>query len=376
MKVVVDENMPYAQTLFGQLAEVVAVKGRPLPSSILHDVDALMVRSVTPVNQLLLQNTPVKFVGTATAGIDHLRTDDLEKLGISFSAAPGCNALAVVEYVLSALLALAERDNFLLTERCIGIIGVGNVGRRLQQRCEALGMKVLLCDPPRQVQEGSADFCQLDQLLQAADIVTVHTPLITEGPWATYHLINRQRLCNLRPGTIMINACRGPVVDNQALLDIMQQRSDLSIILDVWEHEPNIDRQLLQQVDFGTAHIAGYTLEGKARGTAQVFEAWSAYIGSPRRVDLPQLLGEAAISEITLYGKLDQKQLKRLVHLVYDIRNDDALLRQNFNKPGGFDALRKEYQERREWSSLQVICDDEATCQMLNNIGFSARLHP
>ncbi len=376
MKVVVDENMPYADTLFGQMAEVVAVKGRPLPREALEEADALMVRSVTVVDRALLQNTPVQFVGSATAGIDHICTEDLQKLGIKFSAAAGCNALAVVEYVLSGLLALAERDDFLLADRCIGIIGVGNVGKRLQQRCEALGMTVLLCDPPRASQEGEADFCQLDALLQAADIVTLHTPLITEGRWPTYHLLNRQRLGDLRPATIIINACRGPVIDNQALLDTLTARKDLSVILDVWEQEPHVDPALLQQIDFGTAHIAGYTLEGKVRGTTQVFEAWSKHIGSPQQVDLAQLIGDAAVSEITLCGKLQQKQLKRLVHLVYDIRADDALLRQNYHKPGGFDRLRKTYQVRREWSSLRVNCDDEATCQVLNNIGFSARIHP
>ncbi len=374
VKILVDENMPYARELFSRTGEVVAVPGRPLPEAQLADADGLMVRSVTQVNAALLQDKPVKFVGTATAGTDHIDEDWLEQAGIAFSAAPGCNAIAVVEYVFSALLLLAERDGFQLRDRTVGIVGVGNVGGRLQKRLEAWGVKTLLCDPPRADRGDKEDFHSLDALVEQADILTFHTPLFKSGPYKSWHLADAARLMALKPNTILINACRGPVVDNAALLEVLNMRPDLSVVLDVWEPEPDLSLALLDKVDIATAHIAGYTLEGKARGTTQVFEAWCDFIGQPQQVPLSSLLPTPEFSQISLNGPLDQPTLKRLVHLVYDVRRDDAPLRKVAAKPGEFDRLRKQYEERREWSSLQVNCDNEATAEQLIQLGFNAIL--
>ena len=376
MKILVDENMPYALELFSRTGEVKAVPGRPLPEAELADAEGLMVRSVTKVNEALLRGTGVKFVGTATAGTDHIDEAWLAQAGIAFSAAPGCNAIAVVEYVFSALLLLAERDSFRLADRTVGIVGVGNVGRRLQARLEAWGVKTLLCDPPRADRGDEGDFLTLDALVAQADILTFHTPLFKEGPYKSWHLADSALLMALKPDTILINACRGPVVDNAALLEVMKMRPDLSVVLDVWEPEPELSLDLLEKVDIATAHIAGYTLEGKARGTTQVFEAWSAFIGQPQQVALETLLPAPEFGEISLHGALDQPTLKRLVHLVYDVRRDDADLRKVAATPGEFDRLRKTYQERREWSSLRVLCDDAAAAGMLTQLGFRAVYQP
>ncbi|MXP53481.1 MULTISPECIES: 4-phosphoerythronate dehydrogenase PdxB [unclassified Pantoea] len=374
MKILVDENMPYARELFSRTGEVLAVPGRPLPEAELQDASGLMVRSVTKVNAALLAGTPVKFVGTATAGTDHVDDGSLAAAGIAFSAAPGCNAIAVVEYVFSSLLLLAERDGFELRDRTVGIVGVGNVGGRLQKRLEAWGVKTLLCDPPRADRGDQETFHTLDELVAQADILTFHTPLFKDGPYKSWHLADMALLMALQPNTILINACRGPVVDNAALLEVMKMRSDLSVVLDVWEPEPDLNLDLLDKVDIATAHIAGYTLEGKARGTTQVFEAWCAFIGQPQQVALESLLPAPEFGTITLHGKLDQPTLKRLVHLVYDVRRDDAPLRKVAAKPGEFDRLRKQYEERREWSSLQVKCDDADSAAMLEKLGFRASL--
>ncbi|KAJ9432359.1 erythronate-4-phosphate dehydrogenase [Candidatus Pantoea symbiotica] len=374
MKILVDENMPYARELFSRTGDVVAVPGRPLPEAELQDADGLMVRSVTKVNAALLAGTPVKFVGTATAGTDHIDEASLAAAGISFSAAPGCNAIAVVEYVFSSLLLLAERDGFELRDRTVGIVGVGNVGGRLQKRLQAWGVKTLLCDPPRADRGDQETFHSLDDLVAQADILTFHTPLFKDGPYKSWHLADAALLMALKPNTILINACRGPVVDNAALLEVLKMRHDLSVVLDVWEPEPDLSLDLLDKVDIATAHIAGYTLEGKARGTTQVFEAWCDFIGQPQQVALESLLPAPEFGSITLRGKLDQPTLKRLVHLVYDVRRDDAPLRKVAAKPGEFDRLRKQYEERREWSSLQVHCDDAETAAMLNQLGFRASL--
>ncbi|ROR07867.1 4-phosphoerythronate dehydrogenase PdxB [Erwinia sp. JUb26] len=372
MKILVDENMPYARELFSRTGTVVAVPGRPIPAAELDDADGLMVRSVTKVNAALLDGKPVKFVGTATAGTDHIDENYLSQQDIAFSAAPGCNAIAVVEYVFSALLLLAERDGFLLKDRTVGIVGVGNVGGRLQARLEALGIRTLLCDPPRADRGDAGDFLPLSTLVAEADVLTFHTPLFKQGPYQTLHIADEALLRALKPGTILINACRGPVVDNTALLKVLEQRDDLSVVLDVWEPEPELSLPLLDKVDIATAHIAGYTLEGKARGTTQVFEAWTQFIGQPQQVALDTLLPAPEFGSITLRGELDQPTLKRLVHLVYDVRRDDAPLRHVAAIPGEFDRLRKNYLERREWSSLRIQCDNAETASLLAKLGFNA----
>lgn len=200
MKILVDENMPYARELFSRLGDVQAVPGRPIPQEALTDADALMVRSVTKVNEALLSGKAIKFVGTATAGTDHVDQAWLQQAGIGFSAAPGCNAIAVVEYVFSALLMLAERDGFALADRTVGIVGVGNVGGRLQKRLEALGIKTLLCDPPRADRGDEGDFRSLDELVQQADVLTFHTPLFKDGPYKTLHLADEALISRLQPG--------------------------------------------------------------------------------------------------------------------------------------------------------------------------------
>lgn len=374
MKIVVDENMPYARELFSRVGDVVAVPGRPLPVEALTQAQALMVRSVTPVNAALLAGTGVNFVGSATAGTDHVDETWLREQGVRFSAAPGCNAIAVVEYVFSALLLLAERDGFQLRDKTVGIVGVGNVGRRLQARLNAWGVKTLLCDPPRERNGDVGPFLPLEALLREADILTLHTPLTKDGTDNTFHLIDDAVLAAWPAGRILINACRGPVVDNAALLRTLQQGKDLRVVLDVWEPEPGLPLDLLARADVGTAHIAGYTLEGKARGTTQVFEALCQFIGKPQQVPLASLLPAPDVTDVHLTAPLDQALLKRLVHLVYDVRRDDALLRQVAGQPGGFDRLRKHYQERREWSSLRVTCSDEASVVCLNALGFTAVL--
>ena len=372
MKILVDENMPYARELFSRLGEVKAVPGRPIPTEALTDADALMVRSVTKVNEALLGDKAIKFIGTATAGTDHVDQAWLEQAGIGFSAAPGCNAIAVVEYVFSALLMLAERDGFALADRTVGIVGVGNVGGRLQKRLEALGIKTLLCDPPRADNGEVGDFRSLEELVAQADVLTFHTPLYKDGPYKSLHLADEALIASLKPGAILINACRGPVVDNAALLKCLNAGQKLSVVLDVWEPEPDLNLALLDKVDLGTSHIAGYTLEGKARGTTQVFEAYSQFIGQPQEVALSSLLPAPEFGRISLHGPLDQPTLKRLVHLVYDVRRDDAPLRKVAGIPGEFDKLRKNYLERREWSSLTVECDDADAAALLQKLGFNA----
>ena len=225
------------------------------------------MRSVTQVNEALLADTPVRFVGTATIGTDHVDLPWLERQGIGFSSAPGSNADSVVEYVLSSLLHLARERGFDLFDKVVGIVGVGNVGGRLQQRLQTMGIEVLLCDPPRVDQEGEAGFVDLATLLQQADIVSLHTPLVRSGPWPSWHLFNAEALALLKPDAILLNTGRGSVIDNRALLAFKRQRPDVTLVLDVWEHEPEVDPQLAALCAVATPHIAGYALDGKIRGS-------------------------------------------------------------------------------------------------------------
>lgn len=374
MKILVDENMPYADQLFRQLGEVQAVAGRQIPADWLAGADALMVRSVTRVDQALLQGGSVRFVGSATAGTDHVDQTWLAEQGIGFSAAPGCNAIAVVEYVFSALLMLAQRDGFTLRDKTVGIIGAGNVGGRLHHRLQALGIRTLLCDPPLADSGAAGEFHPLSTLVAQADILTFHTPLTRQGPYASWHLVDEQLLAALPDDRILINACRGAVVDNAALLRALEQGKRLSVVLDVWEPEPALSLPLLARVDISTPHIAGYTLEGKARGTTQVFDAYSAFLGRPERASLAALLPRPAIDGISLHGPVDETMLRQLAHLVYDVRRDDVMLRRVADRPGGFDQLRKQYLERREWSSLSVTIDNAAGAALLGQLGFNARI--
>lgn len=370
MKILVDENIPYAKVLFGRLGDVQAIAGRAIPASALKQADALVVRSVTHVDGALLDGSRVKFVGTATAGTDHIDEDWLAQAGIGFSAAPGCNAVAVVEYVFSALLLLAQRDGFALRDKIVGIIGVGNVGGRLHLRMKALSVRTLLCDPPLAEAGVSGDWQPLEKLVMEADVLTFHTPLTCTGQHATWHLVDEQLLEALPNNRILINTCRGSVVDNVALLRALEGGKLLSVVLDVWEPEPELLLPLLARADIGTAHIAGYTLEGKARGTTQVFDAYSTFLGRDIRANLPPL---PVVKCIRLHGAIDEEALRLLTYLVYDVRRDDMQLRRADGLPGEFDRLRKTYYQRREWSSLCVETDDSAGAASLMQLGFHAR---
>ncbi|MGL9769149.1 MAG: 4-phosphoerythronate dehydrogenase [Sodalis sp. (in: enterobacteria)] len=372
MKILVDENIPYAEVLFGRLGDVQTMAGRAITKAALGQIDALMVRSVTCVDKALLDGSQVKFVGTATAGVDHVDKDWLVQAGIGFSAAPGCNAVAVVEYVFSALLWLAQRDGFALRDKIVGIVGVGNIGSCLQQRLNVFGVRTLLCDPPLEEAGAPGEWQSLETLVTQADVLTFHTPLTLNGRHATWHQVDQRLLAALPAGRIIINTCRGAVVDNTALLQALEGGKLLSVVLDVWEMEPALLLSLLVHVDIGTAHIAGYSLEGKVRGTTQVFDAYSAHVGSDERASLSELLPPPVVERIRLHGDIDEEVLRLLAHLVYDVQRDDIQLRRVAGLPGGFDKLRKYYYQRREWLSLCVETDNSIGADTLRDLGFQA----
>ncbi|WP_375739645.1 4-phosphoerythronate dehydrogenase PdxB [Pseudomonas boanensis] len=365
MRIVADENIPLVDAFFAGQGEIHRLPGRSIDATVLADTDLLLVRSVTRVDRALLAGSPVRFVGTCTIGTDHLDLDYFQESGIAWSSAPGCNARGVVDYVLGSLLALAEEVGVALASRTYGVVGAGQVGGRLVDVLRGLGWRVLVCDPPRQAMEGG-DYVDLATILRECDTISLHTPLSHAGEHPTHHLLNEARLAELQSGAWLINASRGGVVDNQALCAVLARRNDLRAVLDVWEGEPQADVELAGLCRIATPHIAGYSLDGKLRGTAQIYQAYCRTQGLPETVVLDELLPAPWLEELTLDANCDPDwALATLCRAVYDPRRDDAdfrrsLLGDDTQRRAAFDGLRKHYPVRREIDGLRVRLLGEA----------------
>ncbi|MBY8936112.1 4-phosphoerythronate dehydrogenase PdxB [Pseudomonas fluorescens] len=365
MLIVADENIPLLDAFFAGFGEIRRVPGRSIDRATVEQADVLLVRSVTNVNRALLEGSKVRFVGTCTIGTDHLDLEYFNEAGITWSSAPGCNARGVVDYVLGSLMTLAEIEGVDLTQRTYGVVGAGEVGGRLIKVLKGLGWNVKVCDPPRQAAEGG-DYVSLEQIIEQCDVISLHTPLTRSGDGATWHLFDQQRLQHLKPGTWLVNAARGPVVDNVALREVLLEREDLQAVLDVWEAEPEVDVALADLCVLATPHIAGYSLDGKQRGTAQIYQAYCEFSGQPAIIQLSDLLPAPWLSEVTLHADSDPAwALAMLCRAVYDPRRDDADFRRSLvgnvgEQRAAFDVLRKQYPVRREIEGLKVRIEGES----------------
>lgn len=351
MNIIVDENIPLHSEAFGTLGQVTALPGRSIRNSDLQSADALIVRSITQVNQALLRDTPVKFVGSCTIGTDHIDLNHLQERQIRFANAPGCNANSVVEYVFCALAALGIE----WAHKQFAIIGCGNVGGALARRLNSLGLQPWLVDPaldPR----NTPSLVGLEQALQA-DIICLHTPLVTNGPDPTYHLIGARELTAMAKDATLLNAGRGAVIDNQALLAHLIKEPAFRAVLDVWAGEPEIAEPLLRKVALGTPHIAGYSYDGKVAGTKMVYEALCEYlqvppltqVGAPKVNTGQRTLNWSGSTTADCFGYLRQ---------CFDIKADDKRLRSAVANSAvvgpAFDHLRKTYPQRREFSQYHL----------------------
>lgn len=391
VKILVDENMPYAAPLFSQFGHVIAKAGRSLTPEDLIDIDALMIRSVTRVNdEFLAKANKLRFIGTATAGIDHVDVNVLKKREIAFSSAPGCNKIGVAEYVISALLVLGQRLGFSLGTRKVGIVGAGQVGSYLATCLDALEVDYLLCDPLKAAQGDKRTFVTLNDIINQCDVISLHTPLTTSGPFSTHHLVGEKELMAMADGSIIINAARGPVIDNFALKNVLKQKNLLAV-LDVFEKEPLVDLELLPLLTFATPHIAGYGLEGKARGTCMIFNAYLDFLAQEKPSiksaypfcltdiksihSIASLLPKAPFPRLTLSQKWDEDNLMSLTQLIYDIRKDDGAFRRMMANEAmqkeNFDKLRKNYWDRREYSAITVTACAEFGVHSLAQLGFT-----
>jgi erythronate-4-phosphate dehydrogenase len=367
VQIVADENIPFVAECFSSIGDVEVVSGRGMTPNIIADAEVLLVRSITPVNGDLLSGSKVRFVGTATIGFDHIDTEYLSRNNIGFASAPGSNANSAAEYVIAALLNIAKQHSIDLESKSIGIIGVGNVGSKVAKKCEALGMKTYLNDPPLKRQTGDSKYLPIEKLFDC-DFMTLHTPLTFEGEDKTFHLADKSFFYSLKKGCIFINASRGGVVDSSALKAAIRTSRLQAAVLDVWENEPNIDVELLEMVDIGTPHIAGYSLDGKVAGMIMIYKAACEYFGLEAKYDIGDFLPEPSVPElkINLNSGSEQDLLLDTVNKIYDIKADDARLRQILEKSMEqrgvfFDHLRKTYPVRREFQNTKIIIATEDT---------------
>ncbi|MFQ5653071.1 MAG: 4-phosphoerythronate dehydrogenase [bacterium] len=346
------------ESAFSTLGQVRAVEKDDINRELVAEADMLLVRSETTVNGSLLAGSRVCFVGSPTSGFDHVDLDYLEKNNIRFAHAAGCNARSVAEYVLAALLAFQERHDGGLRGKTLGVVGVGNIGSKVAQIGRALGMTVLCNDPPKAQAASDPSYLALDELMEC-DFLTLHVPLTRTGAHPTYHLFGPDRLAKLNPGCVLINTSRGGVVHTGALKSVLRQGKVRGAILDVWEDEPNIDVELLHLADIATPHIAGYSYDGKVRGTQMVFEAARSFLGvsAPWQPGSDDAIEPARVLDLSDQG---EQELHARVQRFYDIRRDDQDLRAIVHVPEGergayFWHLRRAYRKRREFLPLHGV---------------------
>ncbi len=361
LKITVDENIAYAKEAFSGLGEVTLLHGRNITPASLKDSDILIVRSITKVDKNLLMGSKIKFVGTATIGKDHIDHEYLKNNNITFADAASCNANAVEEYVFTALTEVLTENKLIFKDLSIGIVGVGNVGSKVASSASALGMKTILNDPPLKRKTGKDVYKKLNEALES-DIITLHVPLNKEGVDKTYHLFDYERLNQLKDNTILINSSRGSVVDNEALVKIIDKKN-LTVILDVWENEPDINSSLLQKVFIGSPHIAGYSYEGKINGTMMMYAALSRFLNKEESYSIPRVKVDNSIIEINNSGSIEES-LQKIFSRIYEIRKDDINLRKILNDKKNeagkyFDQLRKDYHLRYEFANYTVVVPKE-----------------
>ncbi len=353
MKIIADDKIPYLKGVLEPFADISYVKGSEINRDMLADADALLIRTRTRCNESLLKSSRVKFIGTATIGFDHIDTGWCEENGITWKSAPGCNSSSVNQYIASTLMNLSQKHGFSLSHKAIGVVGVGNVGRKVVHTAEMLGMTVYLCDPPRVRNESSCGFITMDGILRECDIITFHVPLNRSGEDRTWHMVDETFLSRVNRGTFIINTSRGEVVDGNALKKSLNDGRIAGYVLDVWENEPDIDTELLSMCIQGTPHIAGYSADGKATGTAMIVQQLSRHFDLGLDDWTPENVPEPEFSEIVIdcEGLSNDEIIRRAVFHTYDVREDDRRLRDD---PSGFEKQRGDYPLRREFQAYKL----------------------
>jgi len=376
VKILADQNIPCVANAFRDLGVVTLMPGREIKREHLSECECLIIRTVTRVDATLLDDTPVEFVGTATIGTDHIDLDYLAKSNIGYSNAAGCNAEGASEYVVSGLFALAQSKDFDPLQLKAGIVGFGNVGSRLHQKLDTLGIECLVCDPPLQeAGTSSQDFVDLDTILRECNFISLHVPLTHAGQHPTFHLLDSVQLQRLAADCLLVNAARGEVVNNKALLDVLQRRGDLLVFLDTWENEPNLSRELLLRVDLATPHIAGYSVEGRLRGTQMVLDAASDHFNLSSNWHMTQQFPPDKHLNLKTTNS-NPSAWHNLFYQHFDIWRDHAAFTVGSDLDDAsfarhFDALRRVYPDRLEYE--RFIVQQQNACvpvEVLQQLGF------
>jgi erythronate-4-phosphate dehydrogenase len=369
MRIVADDKIPFLKGVLEKYAEVTYLPGNQITNQDLLSKDALLIRSVTICNEDLLKNTSIKLIATATIGDDHIDKEFCDQHNIRYINAKGCNTEAVVQYFTAGLLKIAGDNDINLLNKTIGIIGVGNIGKRIKEVSDLLGMNVLLNDPPRKRLEGTDEFVGLEEIKEIADIITLHVPLSFGGKDKTFHLFNHEFFSSLQKPVILINTSRGAVIDTIALKDAVEEGKVANCCLDVWESEPDIDEELLEMVDIATPHIAGYSLEGKANGTAMVVNEVSDFFNFEIKDWYPHISPGIHKLELNCSNFSDHEVIQKLFSEVYPIDRDDEKFRKN---PGNFEILRREYNYRSENQNylLRLAGASDKILQVFSGLGF------
>jgi erythronate-4-phosphate dehydrogenase len=359
MIIALDQALPYREKAFSEFGDIRSFSGRDVRPEELRDVDALIVRTITGINAPLLEGSRVRFVGSASAGFDHVDRTYLDKRKIHFFYAAGCNADAVAEYVMTALHHVAGRREWNLKRKSLAVIGVGNVGSRVAKKAGAIGMEVLLCDPPLRDRTGEARYLPLESVREA-DILTLHVPFEENGPYPTWHMVNRSFIDRLRPDQFIVNSSRGEVIDNRELKYALIEKRIAGVVLDVWEGEPYYDRALLASVDIGTPHVAGITLDAKIKAIDMIREDFCGFFGhrTPPSLYRDIIQGTAPV----LYPDRDNTHdaiVASVLRKAYDIEKDHEDLKSSGpvipdQNVTAFDRLRNTHPLRLEFPNHTV----------------------
>lgn len=371
MKIVVDDKIPFLEGILENYFDVVYKPGKFICRADLLDVDALLVRTRTNCNGLLLNNTNLKFIATATIGHDHIDAAYCKKVGIEWANSPGCNAWAVQQYVIASVLEMAQKYSMPLNNLTLGVVGAGHVGKKVAESAVGLGLKVLVNDPPREMVEGG-DFVSLQTIMEEADFITFHVPLTVDGEFKTYHMADDLFFGNLKKRPVVINSSRGEVISGEALKRALISGLIRGAVVDVWENEPTVDVELLRMVDIATPHIAGYSVEGKANGTAMAVQALSRFFGlgidswKPTSVPMP------SNPLIEPKNNIPHKTILEAVRATYKVMIDDHTLRSSIRN---FEKQRTDYNFRNEFSSFCIDGSnlDEKLEKRFKRVGFEVK---
>jgi len=381
LSIVADANIPFVAQAFGKIGTIETLDDKRINSGALSTADVLVCRATIKVNAHLLDGTSVKFVALAVSGTDRIDMDSLKLRKIGFAASVGANANSVAEYVIAVLLHFARRDNFSLADKSLGVIGAGHIGSRVAQKAAALGMRVILNDPPLEQTTGLEVYRPIEEIY-CCDFITLHVPLNHSGPDATYHLLDDRFFGALEGAPVIINTSRGDVVDSTALEEAIKNGSAGGAALDVWEKEPTIETKLLEMVDIGTPHIAGFALDGRVRGMIWAFNAVCQYFNINHHLSEEEFLGDSTEDiSIAGIGSTDFQELTaNLVTEFYSVHHDDEVFRRIINLPVNerssfFRELRKSYRNRREFDSAPVRLEGDQMihAERLEQVGFKIK---